>query len=210
MFLLSQQVKCTILVIHTVSAMERHRDTSTGDASPSTTPIESSTAVSVSKLSWLTGWKYKILWVNVGPLPVIPWTRAELEEQTDRENYNAGQIEADCRSIPVLEYAIVAFNCLSAKNCRELQKLQNYSLRVILYEDCRTHVKDVHMETNLMYLSDRRHFHTASHVYKCLHNLPYKHSTSGCPEDLQRLATLWRLATSQPLSGTELDSKVGL
>ena len=34
--------------------------------------------------------------------------------------------------LPALDYADVTYDCLSAKDCYELQKLQNYSLRVIL------------------------------------------------------------------------------
>ncbi len=38
--------------------------------------------------------------------------------------------------------------------------------------------------------------------------IPYKHSKSGLAEGLQRPATLWRPATSQPLGGTELGYKM--
>ena len=73
--------------------------------------------------------------------------------------------------LPVLDYADVMYDCLNVKDCRDIQKLQNYALRIINMAGYETSTRDMHIEADLMYLSDRRHSHTITYVYKGLHGL---------------------------------------
>ena len=75
---------------------------------------------------------------------------------------------------PIFDYADVVYDCLSARESRALQKLQNSALRIVLKKDRRSHVADLHKDTNMHYLADRRHFHTLNQVFKSLNNLAAK------------------------------------
>ena len=72
---------------------------------------------------------------------------------------------------PLLDYGDIVYDCLSAKDSFELQKIQNCALRIVLQKDRKTHVADMHREANLIYLSDRGHQHTMVQTYKCIHGL---------------------------------------
>ena len=72
---------------------------------------------------------------------------------------------------PLLDYGDIVYDCLSAKDCFELWKIQNCAQHIILQKDACTHVADMHREVKLMYLSDRRHQHTIVQTYKCLPGL---------------------------------------
>ncbi len=42
--------------------------------------------------------------------------------------------------LPVIDYADVVYDCLSSKSSRDLQKLQNYALRIVLQADYDSHI----------------------------------------------------------------------
>ena len=73
--------------------------------------------------------------------------------------------------LPVLDYADVVYDCLNAKDCREIQKLQNYAVRIINMAGYDKSTKEMHIDAELMYLSDRRHSHTITYVYKGINGL---------------------------------------
>ena len=52
-----------------------------------------------------------------------------------------------------------------------MQKIQNSALHIVLQADKRTHIKDMHQELCLIFLSDRRKMHTLNQVYKCVYQL---------------------------------------
>ena len=66
----------------------------------------------------------------------------------------------------MFDYVSVVYDCLSAKDSRTLQKIQNCALRIILRKDRRAYIADMHIETRLNYLSDRRHLHILVQTYK--------------------------------------------
>ena len=73
--------------------------------------------------------------------------------------------------LPVLDYADVVYDCLSAKNCHELQKLQNGALRIVQYADKCTRTKQLHDASKIMYLTDRRKIHTCNEMFKIVNKL---------------------------------------
>ena len=73
--------------------------------------------------------------------------------------------------VPILDYADVAFDMLSAKCSKTLQVVQNSALQIILKADWWTPTTELHQKTNLIYIADRRHFHTMVQVYKCLNGM---------------------------------------
>ncbi len=77
--------------------------------------------------------------------------------------------------LPVMDYGDIVYDCLSSKSSKELQRLQNYALHIVLRSGFEKSISDMHKETNLMFLSDRRHSHTLNYVYKCLNGLAPEH-----------------------------------
>ena len=66
--------------------------------------------------------------------------------------------------LPVIDYGDIVYDCLSSKASNDLQKLQNYALRIVLHSGYEKSISDMHKETKLMFLSDRRHSHTLNYV----------------------------------------------
>ena len=60
---------------------------------------------------------------------------------------------------PVLDYADVVYNSLSASNSKTLQKIQNCALKIALKVHWQTSTAEIHRKTHMMYTWDRRHFH---------------------------------------------------
>ena len=73
--------------------------------------------------------------------------------------------------LPVLDYADVVYDCLTAKNCHELQKLQNGALRIVQYADKHTRTRKLHEDSKMMYLTDRCKMHTCNEMYKIVNKL---------------------------------------
>ncbi len=72
---------------------------------------------------------------------------------------------------PLFDYAAPAYDCLSQKDSYTLQTVQNCALRIILKQDRRSHIVDMHRELKLHYLADRRHMLTLGQVYKGIHGI---------------------------------------
>ena len=66
----------------------------------------------------------------------------------------------------VLDYGDVVYDCLSAKDCRRLQTIQNCALRIVKRADKRTPSNVLHTNSSMMYLADCRHMHCCNQVYK--------------------------------------------
>ena len=73
--------------------------------------------------------------------------------------------------IPLLDYADVVYDTLSAKDNAILQRMQNCALKVVLQTEWRTPTKEIHKRLKMNLVADRRHIHTATQVYKSLHEL---------------------------------------
>ena len=73
--------------------------------------------------------------------------------------------------LPVLDYADVIYDCLSAKDSPELQKWQNCALRIVQHADRLTSTKTLHENSKILYLSDRRHAHSCTQMYKVANKL---------------------------------------
>ena len=69
--------------------------------------------------------------------------------------------------LPVLDYTDIVYDCLRAKYCTDLQKIQNYAMRIILQWGIERCSAEMHCVLELQRLSDRRHCHTLHYVYKC-------------------------------------------
>ena len=74
-------------------------------------------------------------------------------------------------NLPVLDYADIVYDCLTVRDCNELQRLQNYSMRVLLQSGFDKSSSEMHSELELYRLADRRHMHTLDYVYKCVYGL---------------------------------------
>ncbi len=70
-----------------------------------------------------------------------------------------------------MDYCDVVYDTLSAKDNQDLQRLQNCALKITLQKPKRTPTNEIHKELNMTYVADRRHQHTLTQVYKCLHGL---------------------------------------
>ena len=81
--------------------------------------------------------------------------------------------------LPILDYGDVVYDSLSAKDCRELQRLQNCALRIIEQVDKSIPAVNLHQDMKLPFLSDRRHMHSCNEIYKCIHNLAPKTSCNN-------------------------------
>ena len=103
----------------------------------------------------------------IGRLKMLGRTRKYLDENTSLTLYKS-------LMAPIFDYADVVYDCLSARDSRALQKLQNSALHIVLKRGRRSYVADLHKDTNMHYLSDRRHFHTLNQVFKCLNDLAPK------------------------------------
>ena len=73
--------------------------------------------------------------------------------------------------LPVLDYVDVVYDCLSVKDNAQLQRVQNYALRVILQCGGEVSTAVMHQLLNMQMLCDKRHCHTITYVYKCRHGL---------------------------------------
>ena len=70
-----------------------------------------------------------------------------------------------------MDYGDVVYDTISAKDNQSLQRLQNCALKIVLQAPKRTPTSEIHKELNMNYVADRRHQHTLTQVYKCLHGL---------------------------------------
>ena len=101
--------------------------------------------------------------------------------------------------LPVLDYADVVYDCLSAKCCHKIQRIQNYALRIVHMAGYETSVRDMHIYSNITYLSDRRHSHTLNYVYKCRNGLVPDHIASQLQSVSDTHGVQTRAATREDL-----------
>ena len=72
--------------------------------------------------------------------------------------------------LPVIDYGDVIYNCLSVKDSKRLQTIQNCTLRIVKKADRMTPNAGLHRATN-SYLTDRRHYHVCNQMYKIVNGL---------------------------------------
>ena len=78
------------------------------------------------------------------------------------------------KDLPYIEYTLFALSATSIKNLTQLQCLQNHGLRISLQAPRRTHISDLHMQTNVMLISHRLYIN----VYKLAHKIVYSYDGS--------------------------------
>ncbi len=73
--------------------------------------------------------------------------------------------------LPVIEYGDLIYGIANATNLERLQKLQNSAMRIILLAPKTTHINAMLTELNFLNLSERRMFHLATLLFKCVNNM---------------------------------------
>ncbi len=73
--------------------------------------------------------------------------------------------------LPVLDYGDIIYDCLSARDSKRLQTIQNCALRIIKGTDRFTPSVQLHVDQKLLFLSDRRHYHCCNQMFKIMNGL---------------------------------------
>ena len=71
--------------------------------------------------------------------------------------------------IPHFDYADVCYDAMTQKNAQKLQTLQNTCIRICLQRDKRSNVTQLHADSKLLTLAERRKMHGCNMVYNGLH-----------------------------------------
>ena len=83
--------------------------------------------------------------------------------------------------LPHFDYCDYVWDHLTFSDAYTLQKLENSAMRMILDADIYTSCHKMHKELGLMWLDERRIYHTADQMYRCMNDL--------APPRMQRMFT---------------------
>ena len=70
-----------------------------------------------------------------------------------------------------MDYGDIVYDCLSAKDCRRLQTVQNCDPRIVKGADRRIPSASLHSDLNMTFLSDPCHMHCCNQIYKTVNGL---------------------------------------
>ena len=73
--------------------------------------------------------------------------------------------------IPIIDGCDIIYDCLTKRDSKALQRLQNGAYRIILNRNKRTPTSDMHKKLKLFRLADRRHLRTMEYMHKAVNEL---------------------------------------
>ena len=81
--------------------------------------------------------------------------------------------------LPYFDYADILCIGTYQRSLKKLQKQQNRALRICLHKDKRSNTNQLHIETGIPLLKDRRHMHLLNYMYKRKGKQNHQNSMSG-------------------------------